>query len=308
MYPLHLQASIPYENALARLPMSGQRLGGIGVYRTETGQPRFNNVHGAYTFDTYLTTYSYVNGQYSFALIIAISLSETLSVSDALGVSVSYAVALSEVLNASDSMTLYRAMPVSLAETLSVSDAYVFQGVYGLVLPESLVFGDTASTNAALVAYAVNQTTGAVTTYNNFNINSFAKLNGRFYGMTDAGIVELTGDTDNGAEIPASVKFGTSELSTDIVPAEVMKRLPTVYLGVTAAGDMILRVTANGATNTYTLAEVTNTSLHTGRLILGKGVKSRYWDFELVNSNGADFTLESITLHPVALGRRIVEG
>jgi len=57
-----------------------------------------------------------------------------------------------------------------------------------------------------------------VTTYNNFNINSYAQIGGKFYGMTDAGVVELTGDTDNGVNIDASITLGTSDLSTDTIP------------------------------------------------------------------------------------------
>lgn len=286
-------------------PSVGQRLGGIGFYRTETGQPRFNEVDGAYLFDTYVTAYTYAQGQYSFALITAISLYESLGVAEAPAYTAVYNVALAEVLNAIETLSVIRAIPVALSESLSVADAYVFQGLYGILLSENLFVSDALGTNDALVAYAVNVNTGAVTTYDNFNINSFARLDGKFYGMTDAGLVELTGDTDNGVAIDATIKLGTSELSTDTVAVDTLKRLPTIYLGVNTAGDMALSVTANGLTNTYTLAAATSASLHTGRLLLGKGVASRYWDFELTNVAGADFTLDSITLYPVALGRRI---
>lgn len=306
-----IEPDVDYENDLrfvsAKIapPLTGQRLGGIGFYRTETGQPRFNEVDGAYLFDTYVTAYTYVQGQYSFALITALSLYESLNVIEAPAYSAVYSTVLAEVLNAIETPVVIRSIPVGFAETLSVADTYVFQGVYGILLSESLFVSDTLGTNDALIAYAVNANTGALTTYNNFNINSFAQLNGKFYGMTDAGLVELTGDTDNGIAIDASIKLGTTELGTDTVATELLKRLPAVYLGVNTAGDMLLNVTANGATNTYQLTAATSTSLHTGRLLLGKGVASRYWDFELTNVDGADFTLDSITFYPVALGRRV---
>lgn len=288
--------------------LTGQRLGGIGFYRTETDQPRFNEVDGAYSFDTYLTTYSFVNGQYSFALIVAISLAETFNTADAVTPSVAYAVALAETLNTIETLAVTRSIPVDLLDSVSMADTYVFNGVYGVILPESLVVDGVVGVNDSLVAYAVNTSNGAVTTYDNYNFNSFATMNGKFYGATSDGIFELAGNTDNGTAIPASIKFGTTELSTDTIPAENMKRLPAVYLGVSTTGDMVLKVTANGLTNNYTLTPATASSLHTGRLLLGKGVESRYWDFEMTNVAGADFTLESILLRPEVLVRRATEG
>lgn len=300
-----------YENDLRFIsakispPSAGQRLGGIGFYRTETGQPRFNEVDGAYLFNTYVTTYSYVNGQYSFALIVAISLAETLNLIEAPTYNTNYAVALAESFNAADTIDTYRKLLVALSETLNIADTFAFQGIYGVVLSENLVTGDTADTNAALVAYVVNQNNGAVTTYNNFNINSFAELNGKFYGMADSGIVELTGNTDLGVTIDTSIKLGTTDLSSEFVSGELLKRLPMVYLGISTQGNMLLKVSAVGATRTYRMVKPVGTGLHTCRLITGKGVVSRYWDLELLNEDGGDFTLESMTLRPVALGRRI---
>jgi len=67
----------------------------------------------------------------------------------------------------------------------------------------------------------------------------------------------------------------------------------------------VLKVTANGGTNYYSLTSATTSGAQTGRILLGKGVAARYWDFELTNVSGADFVLESITFHPVALARRV---
>jgi hypothetical protein len=38
---------------------------------------------------------------------------------------------------------------------------------------------------------------------------------------------------------------------------------------------------------------------------IGKGLRSRYWQFELVNIDGADFDLDTIEFHPVLLTRRV---
>lgn len=286
----------------------GQGLGGIGIYRTATGQPQNMVAGGAYTFDTYLTTYLYAQGQYSFALEVQISLAETLNLSDAVTPALILQQLLAEGLTLGDTVTAPYVANVSFTEALTLTDTIAVSAVYGILLPESLLISDSISINAALVAYVVNANTGAVSTYTNYNFNSFAKLDGRYFGATDAGIYELTGTDDAGTAIDASVVLPTTDFPTDQVSADLLKRLPTVYLGVNTTGGMMLKVTANGADNFYTLAGTTTTSLHTGRMLLGKGVAARYWDFELTNVDGADFTLESISFYPVALTRRIVRG
>ena len=305
--------SVDYTYALANSqaiyprPMSGQALGGVGVFRTDTGNPIAKPFSGSYTLDTYVTSHAFANGEYSLAQQVFLTLTETLNISDADAHNVIYGVALAEVLNMSDTAAAYSVLSAVLEENLSLTDAYVFNGVYGLILPETLLLQDTVGTNGALVAYVVNANTGALSTYSNFNFNSFAQMNGKLYGLADDGVYELAGATDNGVQIDATVVFGTSSLGTEQVPDDILKRLPTVYLGVNTDGAMQLNVTTNGVTNSYTLSHATTTSLHTGRMLLGRGAVSRYWDFELTNVAGADFTIESITLYPEALKRRIAE-
>lgn len=183
-----------------------------------------------------------------------------------------------------------------------------FQAVYTESLVEGLGVGDIIEANDSVMAYVVNASTGAVTTYLNYNFNSFAKIGGRYFASGPSGIYELVGTTDAGTSITATVTMPTTDLETEEVPSELLKRVPAAYLGVTTTGDMLLRVTANGSQNTYTLAGTATSTLHTGRITLGQGVAARYWDFEISNVNGADFMLESVVFYPVALTRRIVRG
>ena len=288
--------------------MPGQTTGGIGFYRQTTGQPLNSFASGAYTFDTYITTYAYSSGQYSFALEIHLSLSEALSVSDAITPNVIYGVSLAEALSLAETDVTGSSLTSALSEALSVSDSYAFNVIYGVSLAEAVALSDAILSNAALTAYVINLNNGAVSVYNNFNFNSFAKIGDKYYGASDDGIFELAGADDAGTAIAASVALGTEDFEMEkVMSAEAMKRVDTAYLGVSTDGTVVLNVTANGATNSYTLTATTQTSVHTGRLMLGKGVASRYWDFELTNVDGADFTLESMTFYPVALTRRVVE-
>jgi len=38
---------------------------------------------------------------------------------------------------------------------------------------------------------------------------------------------------------------------------------------------------------------------------LGRGIRSRYWQFELANKDGADFEIDKLELYPVYLNRRV---
>lgn len=287
--------------------MPGQTTGGNGFYYTDTGQPLAAYAFGAYTLDTYLTTYAFANGQYSFALEVHMALSETLNLSGVDAENVRYGVSLAEALGMAGTDVNTNSLATSLNEALSLADACAFNVIYGLSLQETLSLSDLIASNAALTAYVTNLNTGAVSTYHNFNFNSFAKIGNKYYGAGDDGIYELAGSTDAGTNIDVSVKLGTEDFASETISPQAMKRVPTAYLGIKTDGSVILKVTANEVTNTYTLSATTQTSLHTGRLMLGKGVASRYWDFEINNVDGSDITIESVTFYPVALTRRIVE-
>lgn len=301
----------PAEIAQAQMqvpsPMPGQFRGGIGMFRTETGQPQIAFLGGVYALDTYATTYTYVSGVYPLALKILLALNESLTVGDTNTTKVNFVTSVAETLNLADANAALRSLPITLAEALEFSETLTLRAIYGIQLPESLLLQDTVDTNAALVSYIVNSNTNAVSTYSNFNFNSFIQMGNKFYGVKSGGIFELTGADDDGVQIDAAVKFGKSGLGGDQTSLELAKRLPEIYLGISATGKMHLKVTASGNDRVYLLSPVVGAPLHTCRLLLGKGVASRYWDLELVNVSGADFTLESITLRPEVTVRRILE-
>jgi len=284
---------------------NGQYHGGIKMYRTMANQPVVANFSGAYTLDTYVTTVVFFDGQYSLAINVLLSLSESMSITSSEVVNSVFGLSLVEAVSVIGNNLWGKAAELLLSEGATLSDAKTINTILSVVLPESLGVADVYASNDVLAAYVVNLVTGAVTTYSNFGFNSFAKVGNKYLAAASDGIYLLDGNDDSGAQIDASVVLPMTDLATELVPQDVLKRVPTVYLGVASSGVLVLKVTANGGTNYYSLTSATTSGAQTGRILLGKGVAARYWDFELTNVSGADFVLESITFHPVALARRV---
>lgn len=154
-------------------------------------------------------------------------------------------------------------------------------------------------------AWVLNGDTRAFTTYSNFPFNSFCELDGHYYGATDTGLYLLEGDDDDGVPIDARVRGGLSDMGTGL-----LKRMESLYLGYRADGGLLLKVvtTSDGGEKRedwYALAAQPADAVREGRIKIGRGLKSRYWGFELANVDGGDFALDSVAWLPMILERRI---
>lgn len=143
-----------------------------------------------------------------------------------------------------------------------------------------------------------------VSEYRGFDFNSFACIGGRYFAAGDEGLYTLGADSDDGAPIDAHVRsmmldFGSTR----------QKRVVAAYLGYTAEGNVVLKVRSvdDGrlTEHWYRAQEVTADAPREGYKPLGRGMKSRYWQFELANVDGADFELDKLELYPLQLGRRV---
>jgi hypothetical protein len=141
----------------------------------------------------------------------------------------------------------------------------------------------------------------ALTTYSNYAFNSFAQFGGVYLGANANGIFALTGATDNGAIIAAAATLGITDFGSSH-----QKRVDRCYVGYRTTGDLVLRVTNDESTvRDYALRATGNAGLHGNHVRIGKGVAARYWQFEILNTNGADFELDIMELKPTMLKRRI---
>lgn len=148
----------------------------------------------------------------------------------------------------------------------------------------------------------INLTNLAVTQFCNYNFNSFCKIGNKYFGASDSGIFELTGNDDAGTDIDAFFELLVSDFGIDNV-----KRLRSIYVGYEAKGDLIITVKDNeNNARTYTLSYITSAYDRQtgGKVNIGRDGLGRYWQIRIDNVNGAYFAIDSIKALLVILGRK----
>lgn len=145
----------------------------------------------------------------------------------------------------------------------------------------------------------------AASEYRNFPFNGLVDFDGRYFGTTRDGLFELVGDDDDGEDIDAHIKSALVDFGTS-----ALKQLPDVYVAMTHGNQVVLKVVTTGkrgeqVEHIYTQTLTQASALHNGRIKLGRGLESKYWQFELANVDGADFDFDELVFRPVIIDRRI---
>jgi len=150
--------------------------------------------------------------------------------------------------------------------------------------------------------WVMNTKNHASTEYTNFNFNSFCKYENTYLAASSTGLYALGGSDDAGINIAASFLSGSSDLGST-----QLKRVERVYLGYRADGELLVKtITNENIERWYKLDSYdTEGGAHEARIKVGKGAKSRYWQFEVTNVNGSDFDIDSFEFTPVVLTRKV---
>lgn len=138
------------------------------------------------------------------------------------------------------------------------------------------------------------------TSYSAFYFNSFARLGNRYLGAGAGGIVELQGDTDDGAAIAARVHLGRKDFGN-----AQRKTVVECFLGMSGEDDLVLRVTPVGGRSYSYRTNGHSPSLRQERVKVGKGLEANYFDLEIFNQEGADFEIDALQLQVADLQRKI---
>lgn len=168
----------------------------------------------------------------------------------------------------------------------------------GLDLAATIQFVDTV-----FYAWVLNTRNHGATQYKNWQFNSMCEFEGRYFGCQPDGLYEQGADDDAGSDIAWSFRTGLQNFGTG-----KLKRVPSMYLGYTAKGDAVLKVFSTSPDgvleeNWYLLDAQPADTMRDGRVKIGRGLESVYWDFELVGIK--PMSLDVIKFQPIVTDRRI---
>jgi len=142
----------------------------------------------------------------------------------------------------------------------------------------------------------------ALTSYTNYPFNSMTNFNGVLLAAGNGGVFIIGGALDEAAVINAIVRTGLTDFSTERTTNNQITRITDAYVNVRTDGEMTLKVITEGGEYDYPVRA--KEGFYPNRVPLGKGAKSKHWQFEISNVEGADFDLNSLAVTPVKTQRR----
>jgi hypothetical protein len=196
---------------------------------------------------------------------------------------------------------LYEKMVFRLAITddVTATDTLTPTTIYDAVIQENLTASVAyLSTNDSTTTWVMNTRTNALSEYRNWNFNSFASIGRKYIAANANGLYELNGARDVTTNIVADIAGGMVQFNDSKFTG-----LKGVYIGMNNQGEYFLKLTA-GDGRYYMYQFTTNPNLMTSKVLIGKGLRSRYFQWELI-STGPDFDLDSIEFIPMASDRRV---
>lgn len=190
---------------------------------------------------------------------------------------------INEGMQISSNLDLYLIINLEAYESVCVGSGLTLNSVIEMMIRERVaVAGSVTQARKESIQYAVNAISGALSLYENFGFKQFATAAGKTYAVKDDGLYVLTGGTDNGNPLSASIDFGASDFGV-----AQSKRLSTVFAGIATDGDVYLRVSGDGGqTQVYRAISRGDEAKAT----TAKGLVARHWrvKLELMNASYAD--------------------
>lgn len=225
-------------------------------------------------------------------MYVAITISETLSAGGVASVSAMTLTAQAmEQVGAEDEASLTEHIVAAAMEQLGVAEKHMAL-LFKIVNGQPVLLNDGE-------AWVVNTATNASTRYEMYGFNSFMAVGTRHFGVRKDGVYLLEGSTDAGQPIAAGVALGKHDFGNQNI-----KRIEAIYAGVSATGQLVLKVRDGQGEYAYRARRV-DRDMQTQRFDPGRGLRANFFEFDLLNASGGEFELHNITFSLVASKRRI---
>lgn len=175
-------------------------------------------------------------------------------------------------------------------------------GALAMSLPRLTGRFKTSYTTAQVLTLVTNTITSAVVMYKNYPYNSMAKIGNSYYAAGPGGFYRIEVGTADDA-VPITTRLSTGQL---MFGSEYIKRISDFYVGMRSKGDIKLTITVDeGASYEYILSPYDIAQLKQRRTKIGKGLRGKYFKFDIENIAGEDFDFDTMNVMAVATSRRI---
>lgn len=227
-----------------------------------------------------------------------LEISERVTVSEAMSGLSRHFAAISELGALIESLTPRLIIKIEAHDDGVFDDAFTLKSIYKNEIHEQIVFSiAVAMPDGGITTWAVNTRTGAVTEYMDYAFNSFAQMGAHYLGASSSGLYALDGDDDAGSSIISHLRSGYAQFG-----GSRFTSFKAAYLGIRGDGDIFLKLdTGDGKTYTY---RTVIQNQETTKVRLGKGLRARYFAFELITT-GQDFDLDTVEFIPLVAQRRV---
>lgn len=158
-------------------------------------------------------------------------------------------------------------------------------------LPIMEITAEPERLNEVWKSFAMNTSNYSITEYNRWRFNSYANIDGDFYGADSNGIHVLDGNLINGEKIESSWLTGLFDFRSDFV-----KKLLQVWVVCRSEGELTLILRIGEENFWESNLPITIDALREirGKIAKGKELRNRFFALGIKNKDGAPYTVKSI--------------
>jgi len=210
--------------------------------------------------------------------------------------------AVLEQIIAADLSTSYLLFVNIVSEFVNVDETVsIWQSLTQSIEEGGSAFVHLTFNGEVYTGWVMNTANGASSEYQGMNFNSLCKIGNRYFGASDTGIHEITGNDDEGTSIATYVQSGLIDFGTALE-----KTVPVAYLGADVDGRVAFGVSVSEKAGVSTYWYEANRELeaiNNVKVPIGKGLSGRYWKFGIASDALSEF--DAVTVIPVTLKRRV---